>query len=110
MYDQQLQDNIYYAMNFSSFPFASLVANTTYYREKRWHVKEGTNRSDIFKAFPRNRNFALGRVHAEEIDGENLLSREEKCKQVKYSRDEKIIFKYFAIIFRESCKKFNYAL
>lgn len=55
----KLQGDIFYrAMNFSPLPFAFLVSGDTLSRE----VKEGTNRNDLFKAFPRNRNFAWSRT------------------------------------------------
>lgn len=71
----KLQGDIFFyrAMNFSRLPFAFLVSGDTLSGE----VKEGTNRNDLFKAFPRNRNLALCRVRAKKgPTAENVLSRE----------------------------------
>jgi len=61
----------YRAINFSRLPFAFLVSDDALSGE----VKEGTNRNDLFKAFPRNRNLALRRAHAKKEPMENALSR-----------------------------------
>jgi len=88
----------YRAINFSRLPFAFLVSDDALSGDP----KEGTNRNDLFKAFPRNWNLALRRAHAKKgLMMENVLSKE-GTKRDRIEKERKKICSDIKIFFKSS--------
>lgn len=101
-YRDKLQGNIFYrAMNFFLLPFAFLVSGDVLSGE----VKKGTNRNDLFKTFPRNRNFALGRARAKKDWRQKMYCQGKGQKEIWLLRGEK-----FARMSRNIFQKFAHTL